>query len=101
MKNEKMHLNLLILAGTTIRTNNKNEMNPATGKIGPLVQQYWHNQIANKIQHRANPGLTYIAYTDYESDEHGEYTFLVGEAVSEKTPQSDFRILTIPEGTFQ
>lgn len=101
MKNEKMHLDQLIVAGVTIRTNNKNEMNPATGKIGPLVQQYWHNQIANKIQYRANPGLTYIAYTDYESDEQGEYTFLVGEAVSENTPQSDFRILTIPEGTFQ
>ena len=101
MKKEKIHLNQLMLAGITIRTNNKNEMNPSTGKIDSLVQHYWENKIANKILHRANAGLTYIAYTDYESNEHGEYTFLVGEAVSVNIPQSDFRILTIPAGTFQ
>lgn len=101
MKKEKTHINQFILAGLTVRTNNKNEMNPTTGKIGPLVQRYWNDKIAEKIQYRTNPGLTYIAYTDYESNEHGDYTFLVGETVLENTPQQDFQIITIPEGIFQ
>lgn len=101
MKMEKMQIAQFTLAGLTVRTNNKNEMHPSTGKIGPLVQHYWHNQIASKIQHRANPGLTYIAYTNYESDEHGEYTFIVGEAVSDTAAQPDFSIITIPDGAFQ
>lgn len=98
---QKINQDQFILSGLTVRTSNKNEMDPATAKIGPLVQRYFQNQIANKIQHRANPGVTYLGYTDYESNEHGEYTFLIGEAVSENTPQSDFRILLIPAGAFQ
>ncbi|MDP1574640.1 MAG: GyrI-like domain-containing protein [Coxiellaceae bacterium] len=101
MKHEKTHCNKMIFAGLTVRTNNKNEMNPSTGKIGPLVQQYWNEQIAKRILNRANSGLTYTAYTDYESNEHGDYTFFVGEAVLSDAPQSDFQILTIPAGKFQ
>lgn len=101
MKHEKTDYHKIILAGLTARTNNKNEMNPVTGKIGPLVQKYWNEKIANRILNRVNPGLTYIVYTDYESNEHADYTFFIGEIVLSDAPQSDFRILTIPAGKFQ
>lgn len=101
MQQEKIYCKRMILAGLTVRTNNKNEMNPSSGKIGLLVQQYWNDGVAARISNRTNPGLTYTAYTDYESNEHGDYTFFVGEAVESDVPQPGFRILVIPEGSFQ
>lgn len=70
------------LVGLCVRTNNKNEMDPATGKIGPLIQHYWNQNIAAQIQARKNPGVTFSVYTDYATDEHGDYTYFVGEEVS-------------------
>lgn len=78
------------LVGIKVRTNNKAEFNPLTGKIAPCVQQYFHQQLANKIPHRKTPSTTFCAYTDYESDYTGDYTFYIGEEVSS--------IDEIPEG---
>ncbi len=81
MKKQNIHLPKLNLVGLTIRTNNKVEMNPDTAKIGKLAGLYWQTQIANQIQHRSHPGITYAVYTEYESDEHGDYIYFIGEAV--------------------
>jgi predicted transcriptional regulator YdeE len=70
------------LVGITARTNNAAEMNPTTGKIGPTLQRYFQNNLAEKIKARKKPGTTYCVYTDYESDCNGDYTYFVGEAVS-------------------
>lgn len=103
MQKEKISFDGMTLVGLTVRTNNKNEMDPSTRKIGPLIDYYWQHQIAQKIQYRSDAGKTYVAYTDYESNEHGEYTFFVGESVSspENQDESQFRILLIPKGNFQ
>lgn len=68
--------------GLTTITNNKNEINPATSKIGYLAGLYWRNQIVSGLQHRTSPGITDAVYTDYESNEHGDYSYFIGEAVS-------------------
>ena len=103
MKKENISKNGFTLIGISARTNNKNEMNSATGKIGALVNSYFSNQFSDKFNHRANPGVTYIAYTDYESDEHGEYTVFIGEEVLSLNDQdlSQFTQLDIPESRYQ
>ena len=103
MHKEKVQLGEIKLIGLAVRTNNKNEMNPATSKIGALAGAYWNQQVANKFEHRAKPGVTYSVYTEYESDEHGEYTYFIGEEVSslENQDQSQFKLLIIPAGTYQ
>jgi predicted transcriptional regulator YdeE len=103
MKKQTMQLSKLNLIGLTIRTNNKDEMNPDTAKIGKLAGSYWHTQIANQIQHRTHPGVTYAVYTEYESDERGEYTYFIGEAVDSLDGQnlSQFKTITIPESKYQ
>lgn len=100
---EKIKMGSLMLAGITIRTTNKNEMNPATAKIGSTVNTYWQQQISSQIKDRINPGVTFLAYTDYESDEHGEYTFFIGEAVHSFENQNGAALtqLVIPEGDYQ
>lgn len=93
----------LTLVGLTVRTQNAHEMNPDMAKIGTLVAQYHQEKIADHLQHRAQPGVTYCAYTDYESDETGEYTFFIGEAVITLEGQDLNRLqsVTVPQGTYQ
>ena len=90
------------LVGLTARTNNKNEMNPATSKIGELVGNYWGQNIASQIPSRKNLGVTFSVYTDYDSDEHGDYTYFVGEEVdSFDNIPSGMHQLVIPAAKYQ
>ncbi len=82
MKKEKITLPEIKLVGVKVRTNNSQEFDPLTAKIAPCVQRYFQQQIGEKIPHRKNPGTTFCAYSDYESDYTGEYTFYVGEEVT-------------------
>lgn len=78
------------LVGITVRTNNKTEVEPHTGKILPCIQRYFHGSIAETIPKRKKPGTTYCVYTEYESDFTGDYTYFIGEAVNdfEALPQN-------------
>ncbi|ABS78529.1 AraC family transcriptional regulator (plasmid) [Coxiella burnetii] len=103
MQKQKAQLQKLTLVGLTVRTNNKNEMNPETSKIGRLAADYWSNRVANNIQHRSKPGVTYAVYTDFESDEQGDYTYFIGEAVDSLEDQDleKFKTITIPASNYQ
>jgi predicted transcriptional regulator YdeE len=69
------------LVGIKIRTSNKEEFNPETAKIMPMVQTYFQDAIADKISNKAAPGKMYLVYTEYENDYEGEYTCIIGEEV--------------------
>jgi predicted transcriptional regulator YdeE len=101
MKKAQIHLPEIRLVGITARTNNQDELNGA-GKIGPCVQQYFQQQLFAKIPHRKNPGKTFCAYTDYESDHRGAYTFFIGEEAEADcpTPEGGFKKLTIPSQAY-
>lgn len=88
--------------GLSVRTNNRNEMNPATGKIGGLVGRYFSQHLAEQIPNRKHPGVTFAVYTDYASDEHGDYTYFIGEEVAsfENIPEP-FKKLIIPAVKYQ
>lgn len=103
MRNEIVNLGVKTLIGITVRTKNKDEMNPETGKIGPLVNTYWKDQIASKFIGRKSPAITYAAYAEYESDGNGDYTFFIGEEVKslDEQDQSEFASLIIPSGSYQ
>jgi predicted transcriptional regulator YdeE len=96
MKKEKIALAQIKLIGITARTNNTSEANPSTAKISPTVQHYFQGNLPEKILHRKNPGVTFCAYTEYESDFRGEYTFFIGEEVDsfDDLPEG-FKALTI------
>lgn len=90
------------LIGLSVVTNNADEQNPATAKIGPLVAQYMAENVASRIPNRENPGVMFSVYTDYESDHQGNYTYLIGEEVSsfEDVP-SDLHCIIVPTGQYQ
>lgn len=89
------------IVGLSVRTNNKESFDPTTNKIGPLIAQYWQEKVMERIPHRKSPGVTLAVYTDYESDEHGDFTYFFGEEVSsfENCP-SELSQCTIPAGKF-
>lgn len=90
------------LIGLTARTNNKNEMNPQTSKIAELANHYWGNNISTQIPHRKSAGVTFSAYTEYDSNEHGDYTYFVGEEVTsfDNIP-AEMQTLVIPASKYQ
>jgi predicted transcriptional regulator YdeE len=85
MQKKTVLLEEIKLVGIKTITNNAHifEADPSTNKIAATVQQYFYTKMADKIPNRKNPGTTFCAYTDYESDYNGEYTFFIGEEVSD------------------
>ena len=81
MQKTPVHLEQIQLVGIKLRTNNKDEFNPDTAKIAGYVGKYFSEQIADKIPQRKNPGKTFSAFAEYESDHTGEYTYFIGEEV--------------------
>ncbi len=103
MKSEVINLDSIKLVGITIRTNNSDEMNPDTAKIAALANAYGQNNIADSIKGRITPGVTYAVYTNYDSDENGEYSYFIGEAVNSLDEQdlSNLKTLGITGSDYQ
>ena len=90
------------LVGLTARTNMKNEMNPQTSKIGALAGQFWSQNVVSRISNRTNPGVTLSVYAEYDSNEHGDYTYFIGEEVNSfEDISEDFKQFTIPAAKYQ
>lgn len=91
------------LVGITTRTNNTEifEKDPSVNKIAITIQKYFQSGSAEKIKHRKNPGTTFCAYTNYESDFNGDYTYFIGEEVSSFEGVGEgFEMLTIPKQSY-
>jgi predicted transcriptional regulator YdeE len=68
------------VAGYLVPTNNGDEIS-GQGKIGPLWQRFMEHHLGSQIPHRADPFLT-VVYSNYSSDEKGDYDYLLGARVS-------------------
>jgi predicted transcriptional regulator YdeE len=73
------------VAGFQVRTNNAREMS-GNGKIGKLWGRFMQQNLAAQIPHRIGQTLI-VVYSDYASDEKGDYSYLIGAPVS-STPVS-------------
>ena len=87
------------LVGISVRTSYTQELDKMNGSIFPCVRRYFHSALFENIPQRTKPGTTFCAYTDYESDHTGAYTYFIGEEVSSfKNPLLEgFQTLTIPK----
>ncbi|MBM3632157.1 MAG: AraC family transcriptional regulator [Alphaproteobacteria bacterium] len=99
MQKNNERLNEIKLVGITTRTNNAHlfKADPETNKVAATVQKYFHQGLAQNILHRKRPGTTYCAYTEYESDLNGDFTYFIGEeVVSFDNVPEGFKTLIIP-----
>lgn len=101
IRNEITNKAEIKLIGISTRTNNRNEMDAKSAKIGVTAGYYWENNIASQIPNRVKPGVTFAVYTDYESDEKGDYCYFIGEIVSsnENIPEG-LSTVSIPPGKY-
>jgi predicted transcriptional regulator YdeE len=90
------------LIGICVRTSYQKEIDKMKGNIFPCVQRYFHEGLSEKILKRTNPGTTFCAYTDYESDYQGVYTYFIGEEVNsfDYPVHEDFQTLIIPQQNY-
>ena len=87
------------LVGLCVRTSYDQELDKMEGKIFPCVQKYFHQALFEKIPHRKKAGTTFCAYTQYESDYKGAYSYFIGEEVEsfDHPLPEGFQKLVIPE----
>lgn len=89
------------LVGIQVRTSNAQEMSQETAKIGATMHKFFAGNMQAQIMERKNPGTVFAVYTNYESDEHGQYTYFLGEEVNDfKNIPQGFETLTIPTQTY-
>jgi predicted transcriptional regulator YdeE len=87
------------VAGLTARTNNAREMS-GKGKIGGVWQQFLQPHLVSKIPNKMGVDLV-AAYTDYETDHTGHYTYLLGLPVlSAESLPADLTLKHIPAGRY-
>ncbi|MEW4565232.1 AEC family transporter [Bremerella sp. JC770] len=77
------------VAGISVRTTNREEMNPGNGQIPKLYQKYEADNIDALITDPVDPKQRIAVYADYESDQSGEFTMLLGRKVSAETEIPD------------
>lgn len=75
--------------GISVRTSNQREASNEA-LIPGLWQQFYEEQVMNRIPNSLNPGVTYGVYTDYENGASGMYSILLGCQASSTDP--------VPEG---
>jgi predicted transcriptional regulator YdeE len=82
----------LRMAGVAARTSNAAESDPATGKIGGV----WREAMSGP-----QPEVLIAAYTEYESDVMGPYTFVLGREVRrEDEVSAGWMEVKIPAGRY-
>lgn len=69
------------VVGLARRTNNAREMG-GLGEIGKVWQEFMQKNLAAEITHKLDDDLLAV-YTDYESNQTGDYTFLLGKRASD------------------
>ena len=87
------------VVGFSVRTTNAAEAK-GDGEIPKLWNRFFQENLGDKIPHRVGQSLI-VVYSDYASDQNGEYTYLLGAPVDslEGTPK-DLAVRTIPAGQY-
>lgn len=95
------------VVGISARTTNAKEMTP-DGVIGATWGRLFQEGVLEKIPNKADPRIVAV-YTDYASDQNGEYTFLLGARVASdadvpagmmarKVPAGKYAVFTSDKG---
>lgn len=84
------------ITGISIRTNNANEANPETTKIGALHQQFDKNVTVNY----KNGARVYGVYYNYESDHNGEFSVMAGADQVENSSTVNLESVSLRAGPY-
>lgn len=95
----KVHQDAFYVIGIEARTTNAKEAS-SDGIIPKQWQKFFQDQVLEKIPNKADQNI-YAIYTDYASDRNGEYSYVIGAKVSDKSNVPAGMVLkSIPEGNY-
>ena len=87
------------VVGFSVRTTNAAEAK-GDGEIPKLWNRFFQENLGDKIPHRVGQSLI-VVYSDYASDQNGEYTYTLGGPVdSVADVPKDLAVRTIPVGSY-
>ncbi len=87
------------VAGIAVRTTNEREMS-GDAVIGKHWERFFAEHILGKIPNRTDSSI-YAVYTDYEGDQNGAYTLLLGAKLGGRLPLPPGMVATaIPAGKY-
>jgi len=84
------------IIGISVRTNNSDEMQPQTSKIGGLWEKFYQ-ELAPTLQEGAT---VFGVYYNYESDASGEYSFMAGSDMLEESKHTNLENVAIKSGKY-
>ena len=93
---EVVQLKAKQIKGLSIRTNNADEMNPETAKIGRLWQKF-DDTVAVDYMHGDR---VYGVYHHYESDASGDFSVTAGFDGDEKLSKEKLELIDIQAGNY-
>lgn len=87
------------VVGLAVRTNNQTEAT-GQGEIPKLWQRFVQQNVAASITNRDGQNLI-VVYTDYDSDQTGEYTYLIGARVTSPADiPAGLTLKEVPAGSY-
>src|SRR5579859_3326367 len=87
------------VTGIEARTTNARELTPE-GAIADLWQRFRAESLPDRVPHRIGHSV-FAVYTDYASDENGEYTILVGVRTDPAAPPPEGMVVRhVPAGRY-
>ncbi|RXJ96290.1 AraC family transcriptional regulator [Malaciobacter molluscorum] len=76
------YLDKFYVAGLTVRTNNKIELDEQEAKIPDLCQRYLDENIERKTFNKSKSMAMYGVYNKYENDVNSDYDYTIGVEVT-------------------
>jgi predicted transcriptional regulator YdeE len=84
------------ITGLKHRTDNTKAMQVIPG----LWETFFKENVPEQIENREPDPFVYAVYTGYESDEHGEYDFVLGGRSSGNRAKDALDQVEVPKGTY-
>jgi predicted transcriptional regulator YdeE len=87
--------------GIKTSTSNTLETDPQSARIPGLWQRFFSESIEEQIPSKVSEGLLYGVYSDYDKEQRGHYSIIIGRQVSTTDVVPDGFVATeIPQGDY-
>lgn len=94
------HVSAKTIIGVSLRTSNERESHPDTASIPIMWRNFFEYNVMGGIPEQVDSSVVYGVYSDYESDQTGEYDLLIGLESKVTDKPANYSLITIQEGKY-
>ncbi len=96
MEYEIQELKGMTIQGTSTRTDNQEGMII----IPQLWEAFFKDDVLSQIENKTENTSLFAVYTEYESDENGMYSFVIGAEIRSPNDSKNMNIIKVPSGKY-